>query len=40
MDSMTPGLAGQKGLRGEILVEFKKSQPTTAKELAERFSVS
>jgi DeoR family suf operon transcriptional repressor len=37
---MTPGLAGQKGLRGEILLELKKTQPLTAKELGDRFSVS
>jgi DeoR family suf operon transcriptional repressor len=37
---MTPGLAGQRGLRGEILLELKKAQPLTAKELAGVFSVS
>jgi DeoR family suf operon transcriptional repressor len=40
MESMTPGLAGQKGLRGEILLEMKKAQPLTAKELADIFGVS
>ena len=40
METKTPGLAGHKGLRGEILVELKKSQPITAKELASRFGVS
>jgi len=40
MDSITPGLAGQKGLRGEILLELKKLQPLTAKELAQVFEVS
>ncbi len=40
MDYMTPGLAGQKGLRGEIILETKKSQPITAKELADVFGVS
>jgi DeoR family suf operon transcriptional repressor len=35
-----PGLAGHKGLRGEILVELKRAQPVTAKELAKRFAVS
>jgi DeoR family suf operon transcriptional repressor len=40
MEPMTPGLAGQRGLRGEILVELKKSQPIAAKELAGKFSVS
>jgi DeoR family suf operon transcriptional repressor len=37
---MTPGLVGQKGLRGEILLEIKKAQPLTAKELADIFGVS
>jgi DeoR family suf operon transcriptional repressor len=40
MGAMTPGLAGQRGLRGEILIELKKSQPITAKELASVFDVS
>jgi DeoR family transcriptional regulator, suf operon transcriptional repressor len=40
MGAMTPGLAGQRGLRGEILVALKKSQPVTAKELAGVFEVS
>jgi DeoR family suf operon transcriptional repressor len=40
MGLMTPGLAGQKGLRGEILIQLKKSQPATAKELAAVFDVS
>ena len=40
MENMTPRLAGQKGLRGEILLETKKSQPITAKELAAVFGVS
>jgi DeoR family suf operon transcriptional repressor len=40
MDPMTPGLAGHKGLRGEILVELKKAQPLTAQELAERHRVT
>ena len=40
MDYVTPRLAGQKGLRGEILLEIKKSQPVTAKELADVFGVS
>ena len=35
-----PGLAGQKGLRGEILIELKRAQPRTAKELADSFDVS
>jgi DeoR family suf operon transcriptional repressor len=33
-------LAGQKGLRGEILMAIKKSQPITAKQLAALFNVS
>ena len=40
MDYMTPRLAGQKGLRGEILLKIKMSQPITAKELADVFGVS
>ncbi len=40
MDYMTPRLAGQRGLRGDILREIKKAQPRTAKELGEIFSVS
>lgn len=40
MESIAPGLTGHRGLRGEILVELKKSQPITAKELASRFDVS
>ena len=40
MDYMTPRLAGQKGLRGDILREIKKTQPLTAKELGEIFGVS
>ena len=40
MFAMTPGLAGHRGLRGEILLAIKKSQPITAKELAVVFDVS
>jgi DeoR family suf operon transcriptional repressor len=40
MDSVAPGLAGHRGLRGEILLEIKKEQPVAAKELAEAFGVS
>ncbi|MFC1639839.1 helix-turn-helix transcriptional regulator [Gemmatimonadota bacterium] len=40
MGAMTPGLAGQRGLRGEVLLAIKKSQPITAKELAGMFNVS
>ena len=37
MASSTVGLAGYRGLRGEVLVALKKAQPLTAKELAARF---
>jgi DeoR family transcriptional regulator, suf operon transcriptional repressor len=40
MDYMTPRLAGQKGLRGDIIREIKKAQPLAAKELGEIFGVS
>jgi len=40
MNPMTPGLAGQKGPRGDILIELKRAQPATAKELAGVFGVS
>ena len=40
MESIAPGLSGHRGLRGEILLEIKKAQPVTAKELAETFGVS
>jgi len=40
MDALNPGLAGHKGLRGEILLKLKKAQPLTAKELADDFLVS
>ena len=36
----TPVLAGQKGLRADILSELKRSQPQGAKELAALFCVS
>ena len=35
-----PGLAGHKGLRGDVLLELKRAQPLTAKELADAFAVS
>ncbi|MDH3368364.1 MAG: helix-turn-helix domain-containing protein, partial [Gemmatimonadota bacterium] len=35
-----PGLAGHRGLRGDILLELKRAQPSTAKELADVFGVS
>jgi DeoR family suf operon transcriptional repressor len=40
MDFITPGLAGQKGLRGEILVALKKAQPLTVQELADHHQVT
>ncbi|UCG86289.1 MAG: HTH domain-containing protein [Gemmatimonadota bacterium] len=40
MNAITPGLAGHKGPRGDILVELKRAQPATAKELAVAFGVS
>jgi DeoR family suf operon transcriptional repressor len=40
METMTPALAAHKGLRGQILLELKKSQPLTALELAERHGVT
>jgi len=40
MDATTPGLTAHKGLRGQILLELKKSQPLTALELAERHGVT
>jgi DeoR family transcriptional regulator, suf operon transcriptional repressor len=40
MESNAPGLAGQKGLRGEILLAIKKRQPVAAKPLADSFGVS
>lgn len=38
--SVSLGLAAHKGLRGQVLVELKREQPLTARELAGRFSVS
>jgi DeoR family suf operon transcriptional repressor len=35
-----PGLTAHRGLRGEVLVELKKTQPLTAGELADRFGVT
>lgn len=40
MESSIPGLTGHRGLRGDILLELKRSQPLTAKELADVFGVS
>jgi DeoR family suf operon transcriptional repressor len=40
MDMNEPGAAGQRGMRGQILVAVKKSQPATVKELSTFFGVS
>ena len=40
METSFPGLAGHKGLRGDILLELKRLQPLTAKQLADAFRVS
>ncbi|UCD23616.1 MAG: HTH domain-containing protein [Gemmatimonadota bacterium] len=40
MNPITPGLAGHKGPRGDILLKLKKAQPATAKELADVFGIS
>lgn len=40
MDTLPPGLAGHKGLRGQLLLELKRHQPLTAKELADRHGVT
>lgn len=40
MQNASPALSGHRGLRSQILLELKKSQPLAAKELGERFSVS
>lgn len=40
MTAITPGLAGHKGLRGDVLVELKRAQPLTAAELADSFGVT
>jgi DeoR family suf operon transcriptional repressor len=40
MKNIAPGLAGHRGLRGELLLEMKQQQPVTASELAESFGVS
>ena len=40
MTPKSPSLSGQKGLRGDILAELKRSQPQDAKDLAKRFGVS
>lgn len=40
MGTSFPGLAGHRGLRGDILLELKRRQPVTAKQLADMFGVS
>lgn len=40
MEPLPPGLVAHKGLRGQILMELKRNQPLTAKELADRHHVS
>jgi DeoR family suf operon transcriptional repressor len=40
MDTLNPGLPAHKGLRGDVLRELKRSQPLTAKDLAEKLGVS
>ncbi len=40
MTDSTQGIAGHRGLRGQILVHIKRSQPVTARELGEAFGVS
>jgi DeoR family suf operon transcriptional repressor len=40
VDIVPRGLAAHKGLRGQILLELKRHQPLTARELAQRHGVS
>jgi len=40
MNDLNAAVPGHRGLRGQILLELKKSQPVTAKELGDRFMVS
>jgi DeoR family transcriptional regulator, suf operon transcriptional repressor len=40
MHATVSGLAGYRGLRGEIIVALKMAQPLTVKELAGRFGVT
>ena len=40
MDITLPQLGAHKGIRGEILLQLKRAQPLTAKQLAERLRVS
>jgi len=40
METTLPGLAAHKGLRAEILLELKRAQPLTARDMAEKLGVS
>jgi DeoR family transcriptional regulator, suf operon transcriptional repressor len=40
METSDSGASGQRGMRGQIMVAVKKSQPVTAKELSVEFGVS
>ena len=40
METLPLGLAPRKGLRGQVLLELKRHQPLTVKELADRHGVS
>lgn len=40
MSALPEGLAAHRGLRGQIILELKRAQPLTAKQLADRFEVS
>lgn len=40
VDQAIPMSQTQKGLRGQILIELKKAQPLTARDLAQRFHVT
>jgi DeoR family suf operon transcriptional repressor len=40
MTDTNDSISGRKGLRGQLLLELKKAQPITAKELGDRFGVS
>src|SRR5256885_9682997 len=40
MGTSLPQLAAHKGLRGQVLLELKRAQPLTARDLAEKLRVS
>ena len=40
MGADSPQLAALKGLRAEVLLELKRAQPCTTKQLAEKLDVS